>query len=257
MSFSNEYSSFLKKSCSKSEKSKNVKSYHLSEEDRIFIISQLLIPKTPQQIRFEWNRERKKQSLSSIYDLKKKYQRTGNISNRKGQGRKKTSVTEENMQKIYEKLRQQNIQSQVQLSHLVGMKRSSLRRCLKVMKLKSYKIRHVHFLSEVNKKNRVIFCRQFKRLNFQIRRNIWFSDEASFTLDQIPNMHNLRCIGEKNEQQKFEVQRRSKSFDVWAAINGHGKIVYDVFTGNQKAKDYELRLRKMFPRMKMTRRWFM
>ena len=54
---------------------------------------------------------------------KKKIEQTGQVSNRKGQGRKHSVVTEENMEIIRNELEKNNIISQRQLSHKVNIKR--------------------------------------------------------------------------------------------------------------------------------------
>ena len=235
---------------------KKIKKYHFSKEDRIYIVSCLIDGKNPKQIVQEWNRKRKSPSLQSIYSLKRKIKRTGSVDNRKGQGRKKMVVIEKNISLIKDELYHDDELSVRELATRLNLKTTSVFECIKELNLKSFHFHPEEKLNEEIKSMRVLFCQHFIRLHQSTKLKIWYSDESNFNLNQTTNIHNKRYYSMKNEFRKIEVQKKGKSLNVWAAINGEGKIVFELFEGIQYAEDYKQRLERNFPLMEMDSHWF-
>ena len=78
----------------------NSSNYHLSDNQTIFIISQILSGVKPEDIHTVWKFDRDPPNVKSINNLVEKVKETGPVFQRKGQGHPITITTQELENKI-------------------------------------------------------------------------------------------------------------------------------------------------------------
>lgn len=232
-------------------------SFQFSEEVRIHIISLLLDGKKPDQIILEWDLDCRAPDRSTIYRLKRKVKYTGTVKNKVRKQTKFSIINELSIQLVENELVNNDELSIRELSDLTKISKSSVHRILVLMEFHYYKFQFVQQLENCDIEKRYIFCSQFYRLHFNTRMRIWFSDECSFPCNGTVNTKNSGYYSNENEHRKIEVLRNRATVNVWAAICGEGKIVYDDFYGTQNAEKYVSRLKKVFPQMELKSHIFM
>lgn len=227
----------------------NTQKPQIPESVRIHIVSLLLNCKKPDQIIEEWDLDCNPPDRSTIYRLKRNVKYNGTVRNKKRVSKEFPIVNEMNKEIVAELLENDDCLSCRELAHITKISKSSIQRILISLEMHFYKFQFVQQLEDCDILKRNIFCMKFCRLHLKTRRRIWFSDECSFPCNGIINRKNSGYYSKKNEHKKIEVSRNQKTVNVWAAICGEGKIVYDIYTGIQNAEKYVTRLKKVFPLM--------
>ena len=94
-----------------------------------------------------------------------------------------------------------------------------------------YKIQIVQKMEHQDRPNRRAFARTLLRRSTADRdyiRKIAFTDEATFSVDQVVNRHNCRIWGTENPHETFEKPRVSPKVQVWCGVH-HSQIVGPYF----------------------------
>ena len=114
---------------------------------------------------------------------------TGQTSNRRGQGRKRTVRTKRMAKNTKEKLRTNSRRSATQQAAEAGISQTSKRHILKEdLKTFPYKMQKRHELSPTHERMRVERCRHLLNLSQNgILPNLVFSDEKKFDVEQCVN----------------------------------------------------------------------
>ena len=146
---------------------KNLKRNHFSEEEKIYIMNQLLDNIDKQEIVVNWDFDTEPLVKSYIYRLIHKVRMNGTMEETKVKGRKATVVTPENMMKIEIELENDDTLSCRDLKHILSISKSSVHVYLKAMELNSYKFEQMQKLSVVDCENRIFFCERFIRLYYE------------------------------------------------------------------------------------------
>ena len=64
---------------------------------------------------------------------------------------------------------------------------------------------------------------------------VWWSDESLFSVDNISKHQQTHYIALENEFEKIDKKFSKKTFSVYAAIRGDGKIIYRILEGTQSS----------------------
>ena len=165
-----------------------------------------------------------------VYRTIKRFKETNNIIDRERSGRPRTVDNNQVRNEIKKKITRNPRQSLRKLAKNLNYSRESVRRVVKKkLKLKPYKLQRAHNLTDQMKKTRLRKCKLLlARLKRGSHRNIVFSDEKLFTINQAHNHHNDR-IWCKNKisanliGRKVMKKTNPDSVMVWAAITSTGK----------------------------------
>lgn len=104
----------------------------------------------------------------------------------------------------------------------LGMSRETVRLYLKKnLKLKPYKIQRLHKLYATDPAKRVDFARRMKEYDEDFTKDIFFSDESTFSMSGRVNTHNVRIWGSERPHDAFyEFERNAPKVNVYCAMNG-------------------------------------
>jgi transposase len=165
---------------------------------------------------------------STVSDAIKRYQQTGSNADRKRSGRPKSARTKKNIKKIKNLIEKNPHLSVRKLGKAVNISKDSSHRILKKnLKLKPYKNQKRQLLTNAVKDARFKRCKQLKkRFVANSHRQIVFSDEKLFTIEQAQNQQNDRTWKSKPPQKEDRIVSRTqkpKSVMVWAGITHNGK----------------------------------
>ncbi|XP_043224374.1 uncharacterized protein LOC122382732 [Amphibalanus amphitrite] len=173
---------------------------------------------------------RKAPSYNSILRLTEQFVREGDLGNlsRKSSGRKKTTRTPENIEKVKHLVRKQPSKSSRHLAQEAGTSRTSLLRILKKdLKMKPYKVTTCQKLSQKHMMERRAFAAWLTdedSKNPDFAQNIWFSDEAHFHLDGSVSSQNSRFWSTEKPDVVQEKSLHSSKVTVGCALSGRGIV---------------------------------
>ena len=224
-----------------------------SIQQRIWIIKHKYLLKFPISIQRSWKTEFKTEPPTSktIKFLFDKWERTGSVQNEQSPGRPKTITTTETKEIVKKHFEEKPTTSSRRGSIELGIKRTSLMRILKDLKMKPYIPRLVQALNEDDFDRRVEFCEiMLQHLSDDetlIHRVIW-SDEATFHLKGQVNRHNCVYYSYDNPNITCKKHVASKGISVWAGIYSGGIIGPFFFSDTVTAQSYvELLNDKFYP----------
>jgi transposase len=163
-----------------------------------------------------------------IYRTIKRFQETGKYSIKPKTGRKRTVRTEKVIKQVRERFRRNPAQSARYVAKDMGLARTTMQLILKKdLGMTAYKKQKVHGLTEIQKKARVVKCRNI--LNWHDGDEIIFSDEKMFLLQDSHNQQNDRVYAKRLTDvpsNKLAVERYQNvsRVMVWGAISKRGKL---------------------------------
>lgn len=167
-------------------------------------------------------------SRNTVADALKRYEEQGHFGNRKGQGRPKTSTTEAKQEEMEAALKEDShtrTHSTRKLARRLKISRTSVRRMLKKGGYFPWKDQERQLLTEAAKKKRRERCpRLLERFADGDHRQVLFTDEKLFTIEQAHNRQNDRRWHRGPPSVASRVVARAvkpKSVMVWAGV-GHG-----------------------------------
>jgi transposase len=230
--------------------------YHLSDNQRQHIISQILQGTKPPEIRKSWPFARNIPALSTIYDLKKKVRRTGSIKNRKGQGHPVTVTTQELENKVEEKIKDVKYHSVRSIARELKTGKSTIWKIIRRKKYRSYCVKTALDLKQQHFVARMTFAEWFEMLSENRKNLIWWSDECFIRLNITPNKQHVRMWSKRNPKFYFYPKYSKLGVMIWAAINSDGELLYHIFDEKVTGKSYKEMLIRKFPLMKMQKYWF-
>lgn len=168
---------------------------------------------------------------SLVYRTLKRIEETGTVEDRARSGRPRSARTKRMRECVRARVTRNPAQSQRKLSSKLGTSRSNIQRILREdLRLKPYKKRLVHGLTDVQKEKRnersKTLIEVYAGKNLE---NIIFSDEKLFTVAEAHNPQNNRvyaCSFEDISEQDRTVTRfaSEKKIMVWAGISKKGKL---------------------------------
>ena len=141
----------------------------------------------------------KKWSRQSVNRLVKKIEDTGSTSRQSGSGRPRTTCTDENKDNVEDMIQSQEDlpgthHPQRKIARELGVSQSSVSRLAHKLKLKPYK----RIRDEKVRSKRKTRCRLLlNRFTAEKVKNIIFTDEKDFTLEEVRNRQNDRVYGKR------------------------------------------------------------
>jgi transposase len=165
-----------------------------------------------------------------VYRTIRRYDDTGSIAKRGGCGPKKTVRSPEMIRKVKARISRNPRRSGRKLARDLHVSHKSIQQILKIdLQLKPYKIQKVQDLTPAQKAVRLERCKALKRLHeANDLKNLVFSDEKIFTVQQYVNKQNDRVWleGKSNDNFDKRVALRKQapaSVMVWAAVTANGR----------------------------------
>lgn len=169
-------------------------------------------------------------SRSTVYSNLNRLKQTGTMDDRPRSGRPETASSSEVVKRIREKICRQPRRSMRELARVEGISEGSIRRIVKIkLGMRAYKIRKAQLLRDSTKAERLRKCKTLlKRFDAARHRNILFTDESVFTIEQFVNHQNDRILArnvEKASSSGNVVERSGypQFVMVFAGITANGK----------------------------------
>ena len=113
------------------------------------------------------------------------------------------------------------------------------------------------FLTETHMEMRISFCNSFLRWNHQYQMAIRWSDESTFKVEELFKHQPRTNYSKKNQFARKKIIPRKKAINVWAAIRGDGKVIFELIDGEQKSEKYIQIILNKFPEMDFKNSFFM
>ena len=192
-------------------------------------------------------------SYKTVYNTVKRFQETGQTSDRPRKGRPRSVRNSERIKRVREKVRRNPARSMRKLAKEEGVSHATMQRIVKKdLNLIPYKKVKVQLLSNATKAKRLT---RSKVLLDEVRRGmkvpILFTDEKLFTIQSVHNTQNDRILAKNKKDIALEdraVFRRQKpqSVMVWAGVTTDGRKTPLIFIeeGVKVNKDVYLALLK-------------
>lgn len=177
----------------------------------------------------------------TVYDLIKRFEEQGSISDLPRSGRQKTINSPENRDVIRGAMAQSPTKSTRRAALELGISRTSIRRLLHELKLKPYHPHLVHAMSEDDPDRRIEFCETFMDKCAEdplFPSKVFWSDEAHFKLNGHVNRHNSIYWATENPHVEIQRDVNTPGITVWAAICSDGLIGPFFFSGNVSGESY-------------------
>lgn len=169
-------------------------------------------------------------SLRTIQYTLKRHRETGLTQDRPRSGRPATAVTPRNVKVVRMKINRNPQRSMRRMASELNISTGSVRNIVKTrLGLRPIKMQPVHALSDKSKKNRFEKSRiLLQRFSSARHREILFTDEKLFTVEQAFNKQNCRILAQSTEEASKKgryVSRRGHALSVmvWAGITANGK----------------------------------
>ena len=188
----------------------------LTNEDKI-LMKALRLEKGWSVLRMMREFPSRKWKKSTLCNLIKRIDETGNIDRQKGSGRPRSARTATNIQAVGDLICSQEdrpgtSKSPREIERETGIPRSSIRRIVKKdLRLKTFRRRQVQLLSDADIRKRLVACKQLKkRLTKQKLARTWFSDEKVFTVQTPSNTQNDRVYANVKSKSNVSANRLLK-----------------------------------------------
>ena len=169
-------------------------------------------------------------SRHQIRRIVKKFQQYGTVLDRRtdNTGRPRAARSADNVEQvrqIVEETPRSSVRKVLQdVSNVTPVSKSSVHRILRFdLKYLPYKIQLLQHLKENDISSRLTFA-DWALANDNVLDNVWFSDEAHFTLSGYVNKQNVRYWGTSKPEIYDENPLHSEKVTVWAAVNSTGVI---------------------------------
>ena len=227
-------------------------SYHLSNEQRSVIKFMLFQGNTPEQIIQEWNVDYHKRvapSIQTVYAISRQMNDCDNVDRKKPGPKKRSILTQEKLDEIEMLVESDPFITNDSLGLQVDLPTSTARDGVKILKLKTFHAMKSTELTEAQKEMRLSFCNSYLKWNQQFQMRIWWSDESTFKVEELIRYQPTRYRAKENQHMKKKKIQKQKSINVWAAIRGEGKLLFEVIDGKQNSENYIQLLFNKFPEM--------
>lgn len=191
----------------------------LTLEERIFLVKTTYQSNISEACRAFQNRFARSVRWHTVSELIQKFEATGDLNDRKRDGRPATSVNEDTSMTVALTFTENPKQSAKKVSTELDIPRTSLRRIIKKIEFKIWRPRLLHALSEDDPDRRMEFCVNFNDILIPYLDLIIWTDEANFSLlNGTVNRHNCVYYSQENPNVIFEKHVNSPSLTVWAGI---------------------------------------
>lgn len=172
---------------------------------------------------------RLKCSIPLVYKVLAQWRKTGDVQEKKKQGRPRTVNTRKSRGIIKKRITRNDGVSLNKMAKSLGMARSTLQSIVhNDLGLKSYRLLNGQQLTDQAKQKRLEKCKELKKF-FRVRRleDVLWSDEKVFTIEVAKNSQNHRQLlspGLKNSRRrKFATKTLfPKSLMVWGGVSANG-----------------------------------
>lgn len=133
-----------------------------------------------------------------VYRTLKRYKETSSLDDRPRSGRPRSARTPAIVKRVREMIRRNPRRRQTHLARKYNVGQSSISRLVREdLKMRSYRLRKRHLLSEASKAKRLTRCKLFlKRMRNGTMPNPIFSDEKIFTIEASYHPQNDRVIAQ-------------------------------------------------------------
>ena len=226
--------------------------FHLTSNQRYLIEFMLSQQCTPQEIVEQWNKEfhnRNSPSIQTIDKIKKLVDNGESSEPLKKGPTKRSVLTEDKLEEIKKVIDENPFITNKSLSNIVNTAQSTVNDGIHLLQYKHYKAVPSPFLSEEQKIQRLYFCQTFLCWNQQYQMRVWWSDESTFKVEQLVKFVDRGYYAQENLHLKIVKKKRQNSVNVWAAIRGDGKVVYEILEGRQNHQKYIQMLGRKFHEM--------
>lgn len=199
------------------------------------------ISEVQRQMEVEFGRP--KPTRDTIARLNKTFDETGSVGEGKRSGRPKSVVTPENKEIVMQELNRSpdKAKSQRRLSSVLNIKRRSLQRIMKDLKLRPYHPRLINALQEDDPDRRLQFAEEWMTMlqnNPDLATHVIWTDEAKFHLSGCVNRHNCVYWRENNPEITIEIDKKSPGVMVWAGLSYEGVTGPFFLEGNVNGNSY-------------------
>ena len=214
-----------------------IKEMAWSIEEKTFCVTLYLETKSLKTVQVRYHRRFNFNNFPHKFQIThwvKKFKDTGTLvkSTKKGQkstsGRKFTARSPENVDAVRDSVRQSPKTLQRRCSQELGLPRSSFHRILKNdLQLYPYRIQIKQTLRQNGMAKRVEMCQWFESKieeNPEFLQNVWFSDEAHFSLSGHVNSKNSVFWGSQAPDKVLQRPLHSVKCTTWVPISKHGII---------------------------------
>ncbi len=159
----------------------------------------------------------------------KRFLETDSNEDRPGRGRKRTATSEKNQRRVERKIERNPNYSLRQLSSELNIHHASIHRIVREdLKLKSFKMFKGQLLNDKQKLIRLTKCKALKqRFSHDRHRQILFSDEKLFSIEESHNTHNDRMWAAEPpdiESRIISHSQKPRRVMVWAGIRHGSKL---------------------------------
>lgn len=169
---------------------------------------------------------------STILRLVRRFNETGRVDELPRTGRPRTAVAPNKVKEVRAVLNENRQTSTRRIAQRVGISQRSVRRSLKLLHVKPYKLLVVHELHPPDSARRKAYCRWMRRFIRQkgrlILNHVYFSDEAWFHLSGYVNAQNYRIWNAEKPNIVRETPLHPEKVGVWCAIS-RAQIIGPIF----------------------------
>ena len=237
--------------------SKNKK---LSFQQKSVIIFMLKKGETPESIIEQWDVEIHKRDpphIRTIYKMKRKIDRDESLEPMKTGPKTSSVLTVEKLMEVEEIIKRNSTATFRDISFLVNLPLSTTYVASKLLDFHNFEAVKEIKLTEYQMEQRLQFCKTLLCWNDKFKMMIWWSDESLFCLKEILHYKNTSYLAKENEYRIIEKNQNQKKINVWAAIRGNGKIIFEIQDGIQKSEKYIQLLINRFPEMELNNSFLM
>ena len=182
--------------------------YHLTFEQRLWIISQRLDGLDINMIIQKWPFDRRPPHVSAIYELIRKVKETGCIEDKPGRGGVVTMNTPQNRAAVVGYVEKYRHVSVREIAEELNFSKSFVQRVLVEENFRAYKIHQIPTLRDSDVEMRFSFAEWYLNLHPRTRSVIWWSDECWFRLESDIITQNYRVW---SRSQPNETEDRPKN----------------------------------------------
>lgn len=219
------------------------RSYRLSSPEKIEVVKWHAIYQNAAEVarQFQHRFDRSPSTRKAIWDLVRKFDKTGSVQEAPRSGRSRSVSTDANRERIRAAF-EENPQTSTRRAALeLNLSRSSLIRMMKELGLKPYRPQLLHALNEDDPDRRCEFVDTFLNLiaadSSFLSRIVW-TDEAIFKLNGHVNRHNCVYYAVENPHVIITEEMNAPGVIVWAGIWVGGIIGPFFFHDNITADSY-------------------
>lgn len=167
----------------------------------------------------------------NLVNMVKKFRANGSLhnTNKQHSGRRRSMRTNDNSERVFEKVLTSPRKSQRRMSKEITpfISRSTLQRILSDLGAFSYKVQIMHQLRPCDFSARREFCARVLANLYEdpeFLQNWWWSDESHFLLSGHVNRQNMRFLGWSSPEEYEQRPLHSEKVTVWCALSSHGII---------------------------------